>query len=115
MDTNTLTIQVTDSGGDLIVACGEEAYLDWEDYCDIYIDAPDASINMMILKGRPETQLHICGEVGYVKNFKLKYGCVGDTDYFGPWYGLGNTSLLPPDKILIKWGWTTAPVLGVSY
>ncbi len=115
LDTNTLTIQVTDSGGDLIVACGEEAYLDWEDYCDIYIDAPDASINMMILKGRPETQLHICGEVGYVKNFKLKYGCVGDTDYFGPWYGLGNTSLLPPDKILIKWGWTTAPVLGVSY
>jgi hypothetical protein len=97
-----LTIQITESDGDLLVKCG-------------YIDAPAASINTINLKGRPETQLYVCGQVYYVKNFKLKYGCVGDTGYFGPDYGLGCSSSEPPNKILIKWGWTTAPVLGVSY
>jgi predicted outer membrane repeat protein len=111
---DTLTIEISESDGNLLVKCTDEAYLVWGDRCDILIDTAE-SINTMVLKGRPETQLHVCGEVGYVQNFKLKYGCVGDTEYFGPWYGLGNTSLLPPDKILIKWGWTTAPVLGVSY
>jgi PKD repeat protein len=110
----TLTIQVTDSDGDLLVKCGAEAYLDWGDHCDIYIDAPTASINPINLKGRPETQLYVCGEVYYAKRFKLKYGCVGDTGHYGEEFGLVNTSLEVPNKILIKWGWTTAPVLGVS-
>jgi PKD repeat protein len=112
---DTLTIQISDSDGDLLVKCGDEAYLDWGDRCDIYIGAPDASINTMNLKGRLETQLHVCGDVSYVKNFKLKYGCVGDTESYGPGFGLYNTSLTLPNKILIKWGWTTAPLLGVSY
>ena len=111
----TLTIQVTESDGNLTVKCGEEAYLEWDDRCDVYIDAPAASINTINLKGRLETQLHVCGEVSYVKNFKLKYGCVGDTDFYGEDYGLGCTSLALPNKIKIKWGWTTAPLLGVSY
>jgi len=111
----TLTIEITDAGGDLLVKCADEAYLGWGDHCDVYIDAPDVSVNNMILKGRPETQLHVVGSVGYVNNFKLKYGCVGDTDYYDDDFGLGCTSLLPPNKILIKWGWTTAPLLGVSY
>ena len=110
----TLTIQISDSDGDLLVKCGDEAYLDWGDFCDIYVDAPDASVNAMILKGRPETQLRVAGEVDYVKSFKLKYGSVGDTEFYGPDFGLYNTSLVPPNKILIKWGWATAPVLGVS-
>jgi PKD repeat protein len=110
----TLTIEISDSDGILKVKCGENAYLDWGDSCDIYIDAPETSITTMILKGRPETQLHVCGAVGYVKNFKLKYGSVGDTEYYGPEVGLVNTSLDLPNKILIQWGWTTAPVLGVS-
>jgi hypothetical protein len=50
-----------------------------------------------------------------VKNFKLNYGTVGDTDHYGENTGLGNTSLIPPNKILINWGWMTAPALGVSY
>jgi hypothetical protein len=111
----TLTIEIWDSDGNLKVTCGKEAYIDWGDYCDIYIDAPDASLKTINLKGRPETQLHVCGEVGYVKNFKLKYGCVGDTDYYGEDYGLGNASLALPSKIKILWGWATAPVLGISY
>ncbi len=110
-----MTIQITEGGGDLLVKCGEAAYLVWGDYCDVYIDAPDASIKNMILKGNLETQLHVCGEVEYVGNFKLKYGCVGDTEFFGEDIGLGCTSLILPNKILIKWGWSTAPVLGVSY
>jgi len=111
----TLTIQITDTGGDLLVKCGEEAYVAWGDYCDLLISAPDASINTMILKGNLETQLHVVGNIGYVKNLKLKYGCVGDTEFYGRETGLGCTSLEVPNKILIKWGWTTAPVLGVSY
>ncbi len=110
----TLTIEISDSDGILKVKCGEEAYVDWGDFCDIYIDAPDASIETMILKGTPETQLHVCGEVGHVENFKLKYGCVGDTEPYGPEFGLYNTGLGLPNKILIVWGWATAPVLGVS-
>jgi hypothetical protein len=69
----------------------------------------------MNLKGNLDTQLYVTGNVAYVKNFKLKYGCVGDTDFYGPETGLGCTSLTPPNKILIKWGWTTAPLLAVSY
>jgi PKD repeat protein len=114
-DDGTLTVEVTDTGGDLLVKCGDEAYLVWDDYCDVYIDAPDLSINAMILKGNLDTELHVVGNVGYVNNFKLKYGCVGDTDYYDEDFGLGCTTLIPPSKILIKWGWTTAPVLGVSY
>ena len=110
-----LRIAISESDGDLTVKCGEEAYLEWEDYCDIYIDAPTASINVMNLKGRPETQLHVAGEVASVNKFKLKYGSVGGTDYYGPEVGLANTSLELPNKIKILWGWTTAPVLGVSY
>jgi hypothetical protein len=110
----TLTIEITESGGDLLVKCGEEAYLEWGYFCDIYIDAPDASINTMILKGNLETQLHVAGNVDYVDNFKLKYGSVGDTDSYGVDFGLYNTLPVPPNKILIKWGWATAPVLGVS-
>jgi len=113
-DDGTLTIEITESDGNLLVKCGDEAYLGWGDFCDVYIDSPGALVNSMILKGRPETQLHVCGNVAYVKNFKLKYGCVGDTDHYGENTGLGNTSLIPPNKILIKWGWTTAPLLGVS-
>jgi hypothetical protein len=112
---DTLTVQVTESGGDLLVKCGDEAYLVWDDSCDLRISAPGASINTMILKGNLETQLHVAGEVDYVKSFKLKYGSVGDTDFYGPDFGLYNTSLVPPNKILFKWGWATAPVLGVSY
>ena len=111
----TLTIEISESDGNLKVICGKEAYLNWGDYCDIYIDAPDASLKTINLKGRPETQLHVCGEVGYVQNFVLKYGSVGDTDYYGPEIGLYNISLEVPKKINIKWGWTTAPLLGVSY
>jgi hypothetical protein len=114
-DDSTLTIQITESGGDLLVKCGEEAYVAWGDYCDLLISAPDASINTVILKGNLETQLHVVGNVGYVNNFKLKYGCVGDTQFYGEEIGLGCTSLELPNKILIQWGWTTAPVLGVSY
>ena len=114
-DDGTLTVQITESGGDLLVKCGDEAYLAWNDYCDLLISGPDASINNVILKGRPETQLHVAGNVAYVKNLKLKYGCVGDTDEYGEDFGLGCTSLIPPNKILIKWGWMTAPALGVSY
>jgi PKD repeat protein len=110
-----LTIQITESGGDLRVVCGPEAYIVWEDYCDLVISAPDASINSIILKGRPETQLHVAGNVGYVKKFKLKYGSVGGTDFYGPEIGLASTSFERPNKILIKWGWAPAPVLGVSY
>jgi hypothetical protein len=110
-----LTIDITDSGGDLLVKCGEDAYAGWGDYCDVYIDAGDTSVNNMILKGTSDTQLHVVGNVGYVENFKLKYGCVGDTESYGLGTGLGCTSLIPPNKILIKWGWTTAPLLGVSY
>ena len=111
----TLTIEISDSDGNLLVKCGDEAYLEWGDSCDVHIDAPAASINTINLKGRPETQLHVCGEVSYVKNFKLKYGCVGDTEFYGPEIGLGCTSLALPNKIKIKWGWTTAALLGVSY
>jgi len=108
------TIEISDSDGILTVKCGEEAYASWGDFCDIYIDAPDASIKTMILKGTPETQLHVCGQVGHVENFKLKYGCVGDTEHYGEDFGLYNTWLGLPNKILILWGWATAPVLGVS-
>ena len=111
----TLTIRITDSDGDLAVICGPDAHVIWEDYCDIYIDAPAASVKTMNLKGTPETQLHVAGEVGYVEKFKLKYGSVGGTDHYGPEIGLGSTSLELPNKIKILWGWTTAPVLGVSY
>jgi hypothetical protein len=97
------------------VKCGDEAYLVWDDSCDLRISGPDASINNMILKGNLDTQLHVVGEVAYVKNLKLKYGSVGDTDYYGRDIGLGCTTLVPPNKILFKWGWATAPVLGVSY
>ena len=111
----TLTIQITDSDGTLKVICGPEAYLHWGDHCDIYIDAPDASVKTMNLKGRLETQLYVCGEVDYVKNFKLKYGCVGDTEFYGEDFGLFQTAPIElPNKILIKWGWMTAPVLGVE-
>jgi hypothetical protein len=113
-DDGTLTIQITESGGDLLVKCGDEAYLVWGDYCDVYIDAPDASVNAMILKGNLETQLHVAGSVDYVDYFKLKYGSVGDTEFYGPGIGLYTTSLTPPNKILIKWGWATAPLLGTS-
>jgi hypothetical protein len=112
---DTLTIQITQSGGNLVVKCGPDAYAYWGECCDFYIDAPDASINNMILKGRPETQLHVCGEVGNVKNFKLKYGCVGDTDHYGEDFGLFQEEPIElPNKILIKWGWTTAPLLGAQ-
>jgi PKD repeat protein len=114
-DDGTLTIQITESDGDLLVKCGDEAYVVWGNVCDLVISAPDASINTMVLKGNLETQLCVAGNVSYVKNFKLKYGAVGNTESYGPETGLGCTSLMPPNKILIKWGWTTAPLLGVSY
>ena len=109
-----LRIAISESDGDLTVKCGEEAYLEWEDYCDIYIDAPTASINVMNLKGRPETQLHVCGEVASVNKFKLKYGSVGDTDFYGPDVGLRSVYPSVPTKIKIVYGWTTAPLLSVS-
>jgi hypothetical protein len=115
VDDDILMIQIFESDGNLTVKCGENASLYWDDYCDIYIDAPDASINTINLKGRPEIQLYVCGEVGSVTNFKLKYGCVGDTGLYGPGFGLVNTSLEIPNKIKIVWGWTTAEVLGVPY
>ncbi len=111
----TLKIQVTDDNGHLTVTCGKKAHREWGDFCDIYIDAPNTSIKTIKLKGRRRTQIHVCGEVYSVKKFKLKYGSVGDTQYYGEEFGLGNTSLEPPKKIQIKWGWTTAPLLGVAY
>ena len=112
-DDDILMIRISESDGDLTVKFGKDVYYYWDDYCDVYIDAPDVSINTMILKGRPETQLYVCGEVGSVNNFKLKHGSVGDTGHYGPDFGLVNTSLALPTKIKILWGWATAPVLGV--
>jgi len=112
-DDDILRIEISESDGDLTVKCGEDAYIEWEDYCDIYIDAPTASVNAMNLKGRPETQLHVAGEVASVNKFKLKYGSVGDTDFYGPAVGLHSIYPVIPIKIKILWGWATAPVLGV--
>ena len=114
-DDDILMIRISESDGDLTVKFGKDVYYYWDDYCDVYIDAPDASINTMILKGRPETTLYVCGEVASVNNFKLKHGSVGDTGHYGPDFGLVNTSLALPSKIKILWGWATAPVLGISY
>jgi len=114
-DDDTLRVNITESGGNLLVKCGDEAYVGWGDVCDLVILGADTSVNTMVLKGNLDTQLYIGGNVAYVKNFKLKYGAVGGTDFYGPDTGLGCTSLIPPNKILIKWGWTTAPLLGVSY
>jgi len=112
---DTLTIEVFDDDGDLTVTCsGPVPEFGWEDHCDIYIDAPTTSVNTIDLQGTPETQLRVAGEVGYVKNFKLKHGSVGNTEHYGPDVGLSSDSLVLPNKIKIKWGWTTAPVLGVS-
>jgi hypothetical protein len=113
LDDGTLTVNITESDGNLLVKCTDEAYDVWGDFCDLIVIAPDASINNMILKGTLETQLRVAGNVGYVKNFKLKYGCVGDTDFYGEDFGLYGTYSLRPNKILIQWGWTTAPVLGM--
>jgi hypothetical protein len=115
LDDGTLTVEITESGGNLLVKCGDEACLGWGNSCDLVILGAEASVNTMVLRGNLDTQLYVAGNVAYVKNFKLKYGCVGDTDHYDEDFGLGCTSLLPPNKILIKWGWTTAPVLGVSY
>jgi len=108
-----LMIEISDSDGDLTVKCGRDAHLYWDDYCDVYIDAADVAINTINLKGTAGTQLYVCGEVGSVRNLKLKYGCIGDTGRYGPDFGLVNTSLELPTKIKILWGWATAPVLGV--
>ena len=118
-----MVIEISENDGNLTVTCGKDAYLYWGSYCDIYIDAPTASIKTINLKGRgpdrqgrPGIQLYVCGEVGYVKNFKLKYGCVGDTDCYGPDFGLFQEPPIElPNKVNIKWGWTTAPLLGVTY
>jgi hypothetical protein len=112
---DTLTIQIFEDDGDLKVICGPVPDLGWEDHCDIYIDAPTASVNVMNLKGTPEMQVRVAGEVGYVRNFKLKYGTVGNTEFYGPDVGLSSGSLELPNKIKIKWGWATAPVLGVFH
>jgi len=79
----TLKIQVTDDNGHLTVICGKKAHHEWGDFCDIYINAPNTSIKTIKLKGRRRTQIHVCGEVYSVKKFKLKYGSVGDTQYYG--------------------------------
>jgi len=114
-DDDILMIEISENDGDLTVKCGEYAYDYWGDYCDVYIDAPGVAINRMIVKGTAETQLYVCGEVGSVRNLKVKYGCIGDTGHYGPDFGLVNTSLALPSKIKVLRGWTTAPVLGVSY
>jgi PKD repeat protein len=111
---DTLTIEIYDDDGDLKVICGPVPDLGWEDHCDVYIDAPTTLINTINLKGTPEMQVRVTGEVGYVKSFRLKYGTVGNTEYYGPDVGLSSGSLELPNKIKIKRGWMTAPVLGVS-
>ena len=113
---NTLTIEILDDDGDLTVICGGPVpEMGWEDHCDVYIDAPTTSVNIVDMKGTPETQLRVAGEVGYVRNFKLKYGTVGNTEHYGSNVGLSSGSLDLPNKIRIKWGWATVPVLGVLH
>jgi len=113
IDNDIIIIRISESDGNLTVKFGQDVYYYWEDYCDIYIDAADASINTINLKGRPDTTLYVSGEVASVNNFKLKHGVVGDTRLYGPDVGLINTSLVLPSKIRIIKGWATAPVLGV--
>lgn len=121
----TLTVEIEPqaAGGVLIVKPLPEAVLWWPGYVDIYIFAPDAYIKKIDLKGEDWCRFYVVGEVDSADKFKLTWGVVGSTDYYGwdvglyqwdfdPW---GINNLRWPLNIKVKNGFTTAPVLAPMF
>jgi hypothetical protein len=124
-DDGTLTVEIEPqaAGGVLIVKPLPEAVLWWPGYVDIYIFAPDAYIKKIDLKGKDWCRFYVVGEVDSADKFKLTWGVVGSTDYYGwdvglyqwdfdPW---GINNLRWPLNIKVKNGFTTAPVLAPMF
>jgi hypothetical protein len=111
---DTLTVEVLMSGGPLVIKATEIAPIFWGPYCDVYILADFANITTVKLKGHDMCPLYVCGYVDFANKFILKNGVVGNTDYWGPDFGLYRDSLFGPKKIAMKWGYSTGAVLASS-
>ena len=109
---NTLTISVSQSGGNLNVTVGSTAYGTWGSSVDIYIAADNTSFKSISIKGTPSCWPYIAGDVYYTSKFTLFDGVVGNTVYYGADYGLGAASTAVTSSISLKNSWTTAQLLG---
>src|SRR5262249_4159003 len=56
----------------------------------------------------------VVGAVAYVSALTLVNSVVGDTDFYGPLYGLAVTSGANPGKMVLKNSFTTAPLAWVT-
>jgi hypothetical protein len=112
---DTLTIVVSGTGGSLNVTVTADANANWGSYVDIYIAGDSANLKSITIKGNATCVPFLCGQVGYVTKFTLQGGVVGNTDYYGLDFGLGNYSQNTPSGINLKYAVTTAQVLGYRY
>jgi hypothetical protein len=111
---DTITINITQSGGRLKVTPGKTATFWWpEGWSDIFINAAGMHLAKMSFTGKPSTLLFVCGQVGSCLNFfAIKNGAVGATDFYGLLVGLEATTFMASRKIIVKNGLVTGSLLG---
>jgi len=110
---DTVTIEITQSGGVLKVKTGKMATFHWpEGWSDIFIHAPGVHLAGIKLSGKPATILFVCGQVGSCNKFQMKNGAVGGTDFYGLSVGLEATVNVAASKIIMKNGFVTGSLLG---
>src|SRR5262249_7994899 len=80
---DTLTINVTESGGTLVVTATSDAPTNWGSYIDTVIYGYGADVKNINLKGRPDAAFFVAGEMNSCDHFMVKNGFVGGTDYYG--------------------------------
>jgi len=110
----TLTIVIDESGGSLKIKGGSECVSSplWDGFVDVFLVAGDAVLNSISIKGTPDCEFFLAGEVDYVQKLSITSGFVGDLLCYPLSFGLYANSLVLPKSISIKNGWAEGPVLG---
>ena len=111
---DTLTISVTQSGGNLTVTATPDAPDNWGSYVDVFLVAPDIQFKTANFKGRSDCRFYVTGQCYNFVNFLTQYGSVGGTDSYGE-RGIGTSGPASIPKILIRNGVTFGPIGGVDY
>ena len=109
---NTLTVEVTESGGTLNITVGPDAPDVWGNFVDIHIVAGAVTLKAINIKGTIDCTPYVAGQVDFVGKFSLLNGVVGNTEAYGLNYGLGMVSLYIPFTISLKNSYCTAQLFG---
>ncbi len=113
-DDETLTINITQSGGTLSVTATKTAQAVWGSYVDVYMAGADVEFKSLKFTGREECRFYITGQCYHIRNFGLAFGYVGGTDFYGD-RGIGMSGPFVIPTVKMRYSKTIGPLGGADY